>query len=70
MSVRPRTKSALLWGAIGCFSFLVVLQTYRLLVGPLSFGVLGSLGVGVVVGVVVSGVTYATERRIAEKGRT
>ncbi|RDI73047.1 hypothetical protein [Halopelagius longus] len=68
--MRPRTKSALLWGAIGCFSFLAALQGYRLLVGPLSFGVLGSLVVAVVVGGVVSGVTYATERRIATKGRT
>lgn len=70
MSVRPRAKSALLWGAIGCFSFLVALQGYRLLVAPLSFGVLGALGIGLVVGVVVAGVTYVTEGRIAAKGRT
>lgn len=68
--MRPRAKSALLWGAIGSVSFLVALQGYRLLVSPLRFGVVVALGTALAVGVVVAAVTYATEGRLTAKGRT
>jgi hypothetical protein len=68
--VRPRVRSALLWGAVGFFSFLVLLQGYRLFVAPLSFGITASVGVALGVGVAVTAVTYVTEARLAAKGRT
>jgi hypothetical protein len=65
--VTPRRKSALLWGAVGALAFLVLAQGYVLVVGRLPVGMLGRLAIGVAVGAVVAGVTYATEHRIARK---
>ncbi len=63
----PRRKSALLWGAIGALSFLVLAQGYVLLVGRLPVGFLGRLGVGLLVGAVTTGLSAVTERRLAAK---
>jgi hypothetical protein len=65
--VTPRRKSALLWGAIGALSFLVLAQGYVLLVGRLPVGFLGRLGVGLLVGAVTTGLSAVTERRLAAK---
>ncbi|WP_435196961.1 hypothetical protein [Natronomonas sp. EA1] len=49
----PRVKAAVLWGAIGALSFLVLLQGYRLYSGfdvPVLVYVAGAFGVGVVSG--------------------
>ncbi|MFC4358029.1 hypothetical protein ACFO0N_08725 [Halobium salinum] len=67
---RPRTKSGLLWGAVGALAFLALAQGYVLVVGPLPLGFLARLGVAAVLGVVVAGVAYATEHRLVRKGRT
>ena len=66
----PRTRSSLLWGAVGALAFLVLVQGYRLVVGSLGLDVGSALGVAVAVGVVVGAASYATEKRIAAKGRT
>jgi hypothetical protein len=67
---RGRAKSALLWGAVGALSFLVLVQGYQLLVArlPLSFGALFGLAAGL--GSLVTLVAYAAEDRLTPKGRT
>jgi len=68
--VRPRVKSALLWGAVSLFAFLAAVQGYQLLIGPFpaSIPVVGAAAVAV--GVLTAGVAYATEHRLRTKGRT
>jgi len=68
--VRPRVKSALLWGVVGLLAFLVAVQGYQLLIGPFpaSIPVVGAAAVAV--GVLTAGVAYATEHRLRTKGRT
>jgi len=68
--VRRRTKSSLLWAAIGTLTFLVVIQAYRLLVGSLPTGYLGMITIGLLVGATVGTVSYLAEPRLAAKGRT
>jgi hypothetical protein len=68
--VTPRRKSALLWGVVGLLAFLVLVQGYQLLVGPMPVGFLGKLAIGVLVGSVAGGVSYLLEGRLARKGRT
>ena len=68
--MRPRTKSSVLWGAIGGFAFLALAQGYQLVVGPFGVGIPALFGVAVLVAVVVAGVTYVAEPRLATKGRT
>jgi len=65
-----RTRSALLWGAVGALAFLVLVQTYRLVAGSLGIDLLAGLGIALLVGVVVAVVSYLTEPRLATKGRT
>jgi hypothetical protein len=55
---------------VGTLSFLVLVQGYRLLVGPLGIGFGATAAVAVLVGVVVTAATYATEHRLSAKGRT
>jgi hypothetical protein len=55
---------------VGALAFLVLVQGYRLVVGSLGLDVGAALGVAVAVGVVVGAASYATEKRIAAKGRT
>ncbi|WP_053949208.1 hypothetical protein [Halolamina sediminis] len=66
----PRTKSALLWGAVGLLAFLAAVQGYQLLVAPVpvSIPAIGAVAVGV--GLLTAGVAYATEHRLRTKGRT
>ncbi|MDS0296337.1 hypothetical protein [Halogeometricum luteum] len=66
----PRARSAALWGLVGTLSFLVLVQGYRLLVGPLGIGFGATAAVAVLVGLVVTAATYATEHRLSAKGRT
>ena len=65
-----RIRSSLLWGTVGALTFLVLVQGYRLLVGPLGVTLLNGAGMALVVGAVVSLVSYAAEPRLAAKGRT
>jgi hypothetical protein len=51
-------------------AYLVLLQGYRLLVGPLALDAPTTAAVAVGLGVLVAAVTYATEGRLAAKGRT
>ncbi|MGM0591256.1 MAG: hypothetical protein ACQETI_06450 [Halobacteriota archaeon] len=68
--MRPRVASSLLWGVVGSLSFLVLVQGYALLVGPLGTGLAVIFGVALLVGVVVGLTTYLSEHRLAKKGRT
>jgi hypothetical protein len=65
-----RTRSALLWGLVGALTFLVLVQGYRLFVGQLRVDFLGALGIALVLGSVVSAVSYLAEPRLAAKGRS
>lgn len=66
----PRVKASLLWGAIGAFSFLVLIQGYELLAAnrlgfALKFAVAG------VVSVITATTTYVAEPLLIEgNGRT
>ena len=60
----PRTKSALLWGAVGFMTFLVLVQGYALLREPLVTITQGA-AVAALVGVATAGSAYALEHRIA-----
>ena len=68
--MRRRTKSSLLWGAVGALTFLVLAQGYRLGVGPLPTGYLGMIVLGLTIGGTVGTVSYLTEPWLAAKGRT
>jgi hypothetical protein len=68
--VRRRVVSGALWGLVGLFAFLVLVQGYRLLVGPLPADLVTLLAVGVVVGTVVGTLSYLLEHRLTRKGRT
>ncbi|WP_129114431.1 hypothetical protein [Halegenticoccus tardaugens] len=68
--MRPRLRSSLLWGLVGALAFLVFAQGYVLLGGDLPVGFLARLGVAALVGAIAAGLTYATEHRLAEKGRS
>ena len=68
--MRRRTKSSLLWGAIGALTFLVLAQGYRLGVGPLPTGSFGMVVIGAGIGGTVGTVSYLTEPWLAAKGRT
>ena len=60
----PRVKSALLWGAVGFLSFLVLVQGYALLVAPL-LPITRAVALAFVVGVGTTGGAYALEHRLA-----
>ena len=63
--MRRRIISATLWGAVGGMSFLVLLQAYALLAGPLlpfAQGAIVAFGVGVAAAVTA----YALEQRVAD----
>ena len=66
--MRPRARSALLWGAVGAVAFLALGQGYRL-VAALALDTLGLLGVAVVVGSVTALLAYAAEPRLTRLGR-
>ena len=60
----------MLWGLVGALTFLVLVQGYRLLVGPLGVNLLNTAGIALALGSVVSLVSYVAEPRLAAKGRT
>ncbi|THE63856.1 hypothetical protein D8Y22_16140 [Salinadaptatus halalkaliphilus] len=62
--MHPRTKSALLWGAVGVMAFLVLIQGYALVSGPLVSITQGA-AVALVVGLATAGSAYVLEHRIA-----
>ncbi|MFP8952033.1 hypothetical protein ACLI4Z_03535 [Natrialbaceae archaeon A-arb3/5] len=62
--MNPRTKSALLWGAVGVMAFLVLVQGYALVSGPLVSIAQGA-AVALGVGLVTAASAYALEHRIA-----
>ena len=66
--MNERTKSALLWGAVGVFAFLALHQGYVALGGE-SIGILPAVGVGVVVGAVAAVAAYVGEVRLLRRGR-
>ncbi len=61
---RNRVKSAVLWGAVGGFAFLVLAQGYLLIGGELPFRYGWLFGFAAAVAVGATGITYLTERRI------
>ena len=66
--MRPAVRECVGYGLVGALSFLVLAQGYRLVTdrGP-SLAVL--LVVGVAVGVVATGATYALRRHLVSKRR-
>jgi hypothetical protein len=68
--MNPRRKSSALWGVVGALSFLVLVQGYRLLLGPLGVGTAVVAGVAVAVAGVTTGVSYVLEPRMRGNGRS
>lgn len=64
-----RRRSALLWGAVGAISFLVVVQGYLLFGGKLPFQYRWLLAVAVGIGVVSGVISYVLEPRFLRYGR-
>ncbi|OIB58479.1 hypothetical protein [Natrialba sp. SSL1] len=62
--MNPRTKSALLWGAVGFMAFLVLVQGYALVVEPLV-SIIQGFAVAVLVGVGTAVSAYVLEYRVA-----
>ncbi|APW97627.1 hypothetical protein CHINAEXTREME_07510 [Halobiforma lacisalsi AJ5] len=62
----PRTKSALLWGAVGFMTFLVLVQGYALLVEPLLTLPRGA-AVAALVGAATTASAYVLEPRLAAR---
>lgn len=67
---RPRVRSALLWGLVAVLTVLVAVQGYRLVVGPLPFGIAAVAGVALLAGLGVATVSYLVEHRLGANGRT
>ena len=65
---RNRLRSAVLWGAVGGFAFLVAAQGYLLVGGSFPFGYAWLFGLTAVVAGSVLAVAYLTEHRIARRG--
>ena len=63
--VRPRTKSAVLWGAVGLMSFLVLIQGYAVFVEPV-LSLRRAAAIGLVVGAGAGVAAYAIEHRVAK----
>ncbi|NGM68187.1 hypothetical protein G6M89_04035 [Natronolimnobius sp. AArcel1] len=64
ISLRPRVKSALLWGAVGFMAFLVLVQGYALARGPLVSITQGA-GVALLVAAGSAAGAYVLEHRVA-----
>ena len=63
-------RSSLLWGLVGTLAFLVLVQGYRLLVGPLGPRPLALGAVAFLVGAMAAGLTHALAPRIHGNGRS
>jgi uncharacterized membrane protein len=68
--MHPRQKSSLLWGLVGALTFLVLVQGYRLVVGPLDVSVVAIGVVTLLVGATAAGLTHALAPRMHENGRS
>jgi len=68
--MNPRRTSSALWGVVGSLSFLVLVQAYRLLLGPLGVGPAVVAGVALAVAGATMGLTYALEPRVWGNGRS
>jgi peptidoglycan/LPS O-acetylase OafA/YrhL len=68
--VSPRGRSALLWGVVGLLSYAILAQAYLVFVGPLPLEPVSLVAVSVGIAVVVAGVAYGVEHRLAVKGRS
>ncbi|WP_439027687.1 hypothetical protein [Haloarchaeobius sp. DT45] len=66
--MNARVKSALLWGAVGLFAFLVLYQGYVAL-GNDGVGFLPALAVALGVGAGVAAGAYLGEIRLLSRGR-
>jgi hypothetical protein len=69
VTLAPRTKASLLWGIVGAFVFLVLVQGYDLVVG-LDVGFASRFAVAALVGVVAAGLIHRLRPRFESKGRT
>ncbi|WP_299335809.1 hypothetical protein [Haloplanus sp.] len=68
--MNARQKSSGLWGVVGALSFLVLVQGYRLLLGPLGVGTAVVAGVTLLVAGVTTGFSYVLEPRMRGNGRS
>jgi predicted Na+-dependent transporter len=66
----PRRKSSLLWGVVGALAFLVLVQGYRLVVGPFGIDPLAIGAVALCVGTSSAGLTHVLAARIPGNGRS
>ena len=66
----PRAKSSLLWGLVGVFSFLAVVQGYDLFVPAFRASLGLRAGMAAAVGVLTAVLSYVLEGHLARKGRT
>ena len=64
IAARPRAASALLWGAVGALTFLVLVQGYALVAAPLVTIAQGLLAAAFV-GAATAACAYLLEHRIA-----
>ena len=63
-------RSAALWGLISVLSFLVLLQGFRLFVGPVGIGVVPIAGIAFALGGFVTVLSFVLEPRLTAKGRS
>ncbi|GAA0458667.1 hypothetical protein MUK72_02880 [Halococcus dombrowskii] len=67
--MRPRTKTSLLWGAVGALAFLVLAQGYELIAAP-GISLLVKLAIAAIVWIVASVASYLFEDRLARSERS
>jgi len=62
-------RSAVLWGLVGTLSFLVLVQGFRLFVGPVGIGIVPTAGIAFAIGGFVTVLSFVFEPRLRAKGR-
>ena len=62
-------RSAALWGLVGVLSFLVLLQSVRLFVGPVGIGLVPTVAIAFAIGGFVTVLSFVLEPRLASKER-
>jgi polyferredoxin len=67
--MRPRTKTSLLWGAVGALAFLVLAQGYELIAAP-GISLLVKLAIAAIVWIVTGGASYLFEGWLARSERS
>ncbi|GGI99977.1 hypothetical protein GCM10008995_07260 [Halobellus salinus] len=63
-------RSAAVWGVISVLSFLVLLQGFRLFVGPIGIGLVPTVGIAFALGGFVTVLSFVLEPRLTAKGRS